>query len=655
MWKHSPRGPVSAREPPRAGAWASGGSTPRGGGVADRRECPNLSFIMFNNCHLSKLVHEQAKTYGDRAALSYRDYEQNKWVPISWNTFSRRVKQISFALLRCGVGVQENIAVFSQNKPETHFVDFGAYGIRVVTIPFYATSSAAQVTYMVNDAQVRFLFVGEQEQYDIAFSVLQLCRSLERIIIFDRNVVRNPSDCISSYLDDFVNDALQGDLSACEGEYRKRQDEASFTDLCNILYTSGTTGQSKGVMLTYGMYHEGFRVNDAVLPLSEDDVFLNFLPYTHIFERAWCYLGLAEGALQCVNLRPQDVLRSLQEVHPTCMSSVPRFWEKVYQAVLDKLENGSFMERKLIGEALEVGSRYWTDYKAKGKRPPLGLTLQFELYNRTIIKQLRKTLGLERANFFPTAGAAVSPEVEKFVHAAGLNMVVGYGLTESTATVSCDHIDKPISLGSVGRPIDGIEIKIGENDEILLRGKTITPGYYKKETTTRESIDADGWFHTGDAGYMKNGELFLRERIKDLFKTSNGKYIAPQMIESKLVLDRYFDQAVIVADHRKFVSALIVPAYTLLEKYAAEQGIAYASREELCANPKVYKFFAERVETLQQDLAHYEQIKRFVLLPRPFTMESGELTNTLKVRRNVVYQHFADEIDKMYADAEQGR
>ena len=654
MWMHSPRGSVSAREPPRAGAWASGGSTPRGGGVADRRECPNLSFIMFNNCHLSKLVHEQAKKYGDRAALSYRDYEQNKWVPISWNTFSRRVKQISFALLRCGVGVQENIAVFSQNKPETHFVDFGAYGIRVVTIPFYATSSAAQVTYMVNDAQVRFLFVGEQEQYDIAFSVLQLCRSLERIIIFDRNVVRNPSDCISSYLDDFVNDALQGDLSACEGEYRKRQDEASFTDLCNILYTSGTTGQSKGVMLTYGMYHEGFRVNDAVLPLSEDDVFLNFLPYTHIFERAWCYLGLAEGALQCVNLRPQDVLRSLQEVHPTCMSSVPRFWEKVYQAVLDKLENGSFMERKLIGEALEVGSRYWTDYKAKGKRPPLGLTLQFELYNRTIIKQLRKTLGLERANFFPTAGAAVSPEVEKFVHAAGLNMVVGYGLTESTATVSCDHIDEPITLGSVGRLIDGLEIKIGENDEILLRGKTITPGYYKKETTTRESIDADGWFHTGDAGYMKNGELFLRERIKDLFKTSNGKYIAPQMIESKLVLDRYFDQAVIVADHRKFVSALIVPAYTLLEKYAAEQGIAYASREELCANPKVHKFFAERVETLQQDLAHYEQIKRFVLLPRPFTMESGELTNTLKVRRNVVYQHFADEIDKMYADAEQG-
>ena len=505
---------------------------------------------------------------------------------------------------------------------------------------------------MVNDAQVRFLFVGEQEQYDKAHRIFALCPSLERIIIFDRNVVRNPSDCISSYLDDFVNDALQGDLSACEGEYRKRQDEASFTDLCNILYTSGTTGQSKGVMLTYGMYHEGFRVNDAVLPLSEDDVFLNFLPYTHIFERAWCYLGLAEGALQCVNLRPQDVLRSLQEVHPTCMSSVPRFWEKVYQAVLDKLENGSFMERTLIGEALEVGSRYWTDYKAKGKRPPLGLTLQFELYNRTIIKQLRKTLGLERANFFPTAGAAVSPEVEKFVHAAGLNMVVGYGLTESTATVSCDHIDKPISLGSVGRPIDGLEIKIGENDEILLRGKTITPGYYKKETATREAIDADGWFHTGDAGYLKNGELFLKERIKDLFKTSNGKYIAPQMIESKFVIDRFIEQVVIVADKRKFVSALIVPAKDALQRYAAEKGISVNTYAELCQHPKIVKMVAERIETLQQDLAHYEQVKRFILLPAPFTMENDELTNTLKVKRRVVYAHYADKIEKMYADAE---
>ena len=607
---------------------------------------------MQNNCHLSKLIFEQAKKYGERAALSYRDYEIGQWKSISWNTFAQQVRKVSYALLHLGVKVQENVGIFSQNKPENLFVDFGAYGIRAVSIPFYATSSGAQVAYMLNDAQIRYLFVGEQEQYEVAFSVFAVAQTLERIIIFDKKVKRNEKDHLSVYFDDFLQDELQGDLQEVGREYQQRQADANYEDLCNILYTSGTTGQSKGVMLTYGQYREGFRVNDAVLPLSEDDVFLNFLPFTHIFERAWCYLGLTEGALQCINLRPADVQRSMQEVHPTCMSSVPRFWEKVYQAVLDKMENGSFMERKLIKEALEVGGRYWEKYKAKGKTAPLGLTLQYQLYDKTIIKVLRKTLGLERANFFPTAGAAVSPEVERFVHAAGLNMVVGYGLTESLATVSCDVPGKPVTMGSVGRLIDGVEIKFGTNDEILLRGKTITPGYYKKDTTTKEAIDAEGWFHTGDAGYMKNGELFLRERIKDLFKTSNGKYIAPQMIESKLVLDRYFDQAVVVADKRKFVSALIVPDYKLLELYASSNDIQADGREALCKHPAVLKFFTERIETLQQDLAHYEKIKRFVLLPSPFTMENGELTNTLKVRRRIVYEHYADLIDKIYADAE---
>ena len=607
---------------------------------------------MQTKCHLSKLILEQAKKYGEKAALSYRDYDTNQWVPISWNTFAQQVKRVSYALLHIGVRVQENVGVFSQNKPENLFVDFGCYGIRAVTIPFYATSSAAQVAYMLNDAQIRYVFVGEQEQYDVAFSVLAVAQTLERIVIFDKKVRRNPKDHLSVFFEDFLQEELQGDMREVETEYRRRRNDANNEDLCNILYTSGTTGQSKGVMLTYGQYEEGFRVNDAVLPLSEDDVFLNFLPFTHIFERAWCYLGLTEGALQCINLRPADVQRSMQEVHPTCMSSVPRFWEKVYQAVLDKMENGSFMERKLIREALEVGGRYWEKYKSKGKAAPIGLTLQYQLYDKTIIRVLRKTLGLERANFFPTAGAAVSPEVERFVHAAGINMVVGYGLTESLATVSCDVPGKPVTMGSVGRLIDGMEIKFGPNDEILLRGKTITPGYYKKETTTKEAIDSEGWFHTGDAGYMKNGELFLRERIKDLFKTSNGKYIAPQMIESKLVLDRYFDQAVIVADQRKFVSALIVPDYKLLELYAKQNDIAFANREELCLHPQVRKFFTERIETLQQDLAHYEKIKRFVLLPNPFTMENGELTNTLKVRRRIVYEHYAEIIDKIYAEAE---
>lgn len=604
---------------------------------------------MQNNCHLSKLIHEQAKRYGDRAALSYRDYDRGQWLSVSWRKFSAVVSAVSRSLLALGTGVQENVAVFSQNKPECLYVDFGAYGVRAVTIPFYATSSVAQVAYMMNDAGVRLLFVGEQQQYDTALNAASLCTALERVIIFDRKVERRAGDTLSVYFDEFLQLGSSGSYDA---ELEARMAAASFSDLANILYTSGTTGNSKGVMLTYDMYREGLRVNDCVLPLSEDDVFLNFLPFTHVFERAWCYLGLTEGARQAINLRPADVLQSLQEVHPTCMSSVPRFWEKVYHAVLEKMDNGSFVERKLIKDALETGGRCWEHYASKGKTPPLGLRMKYQMYSNTVIKLLRKTMGLERANFFPTAGAAVSPEVERFVHAAGLNMVVGYGLTESTATVSCDIPGRPVTMGSVGRLIDKIEIKFGENDEILLRGKTITPGYYKKDSATKEAIDADGWFHTGDAGYMKDGELFLKERIKDLFKTSNGKYIAPQMIESKLSVDRYMEQVVVVADKHKFVSALIVPDYRLLKRYAEENGIAAGSRAELCRAPEIVRMLTERIETLQQDLAHYEKVKRFVLLPEPFSVETGELTNTLKIKRGVVYERYAGIIENMYAEAE---
>ncbi len=605
---------------------------------------------MLNPSHFSKLIHEQANKYQDAVAMKYRDYEIGKWLPITWREFSDKVLQMSKSLLSMGVKVQENIATFSQNKPECLFVDFGAYGVRAVTIPFYATSSGAQVVYMMNDAEIRLLFVGEQLQYDVICEVADQCPTLQQVVIFDSSVVKKEGDTRSMYLDEFLKLGENGDY---EAELKQRVADASPKDLANILYTSGTTGNSKGVILTHEMYIEALRVNDAVLDFSEKDVVLNFLPFTHVFERAWSYLSIAEGAKMAVNLRPQDVQKSLQEVHPTCMCSVPRFWEKVYHAVLDKMENGPLPMRVLIRAALNVGGERWEKYTSKGLTPPLGMRIKFALFNCTIIQILRKTLGLERANFFPTAGAAVSPDVERFVHAAGLNIKVGYGLTESTATVSCDRDDQVVTMGSVGRLVDKLEIKFGENNEVLLRGKTITPGYYKKEEETRAAIDEEGWFHTGDAGYMKDGELYLTERIKDLFKTSNGKYIAPQLIETKFSLDKYIESVVVVANERKFVSALIVPAFAVVEKYAEENGIEYASREDLCKNPQIIKVIADSIEELQVDLAHYEKVKRFVLLPESFSMEKGELTNTLKVKRRVVYEKYAKEIELMYAEAEQ--
>lgn len=603
---------------------------------------------MITLCPFSRLIHEQAKKYGEKTALSYRDYSCNKWIPISWNTFSDKVTTVSNALVELGIRVQENIAVFSQNMPEDFYVDFGAYGVRAVTIPFFPNSSPSQIKYMVDDAEIRLIFVGEQQQYDTIIPIFPLSSTLEHLVIFDRNVVRHPTDRFSIYFDDFLKLGLQ---RSHQEEVNRRTALARPEDIANILYTSGTTGVSKGVVLTHKMYQTAMRENDKVLPLSENDIFLNFLPFTHVFERGWAYLGLSEGCQQAINLRPTDILQSLKEVHPTCMSAVPRFWEKVYEGVLEKANHLSGLKRKLFRKAMTIGRIYQIDYLSKGRKPPMWLSLEYKFLESTIIDVLKKSLGLERGNFFPTAGAAISKEVEAFVHICGIQMITGYGLTESTATVSCGRIGQPFTIGSVGRVLEGVTAKIGENDEILLKGDTIFKEYYRKPKETHEVIDDEGWFHTGDAGYIKNGELFLTDRIKDLYKTSNGKYIAPQQIESKLIVDRFIDQIVVIADRHKYVSALIVPSYTLLQEYAKQQGIAHESLEELCNNQQVHNYLSERINTLQQDLAYYEQVKKFCLLPQPFSMERNEITSTLKMRRKVIFEHYSEEIESMYQES----
>lgn len=603
---------------------------------------------MQNRCHLSRLIQSQAERYGERTALMYRDYAQGAWLSVSWNAFADSVCRVSRALIALGVDTQERVAVFSQNKPECLYVDFGAYGVRGVTIPFYATSSVSQVSYMMNDAEIRIVFVGEQQQYDTMISAAPHCHALEHIIIFDDiHVKRAAHDALSMSFAEFL--AL-GDEAEHEIVVEARKAAATFEDMADILYTSGTTGQSKGVILSHANYRAAFEGHDGVLPVDENDVVMNFLPFTHVFERGWSCLCLTYGCTLAVNLRPQDVQQSLKEVHPTCMAAVPRFWEKVYQAVLDKAEHSATMQRRLILEAIQVCGDYWENYTAKKCPAPMWLRAKVAFYQKTVVPVLRKAIGIEKSSCFPVAGAAISPEVERFVHAAGITMVAGYGLTESMATVSCDHQDKSITKGSVGYPLPGVQVRISSEGEILLKGATITPGYYRKPEENAKAFDAEGWFHTGDAGYMQNGELFMTERIKDLFKTSNGKYVAPQLVEGKLTIDRYIEQAVIIADHRQFVSALIVPSYSLLEEYCREHNIVCGSREEMCNHEEVRQMLWHRIETLQQDLAHYEQVKRFCIVPRAFSLENEEITNTLKVKRRVVYEHFAEDIDAMYSN-----
>lgn len=597
--------------------------------------------------HLSVLVHRRAEKYGDKVALKYRDYETSQWIPITWNQFSQTVRQVANALVELGVQEEENIGIFSQNKPECLYVDFGAFANRAVTIPLYATSSPAQAQYIINDAQIRYIFVGEQFQYDAAFSVFGFCQSLQQLIIFDRAVVRDPRDMTSIYFDEFLE---TGKGLPNNDIVEERTSRASDDDLANILYTSGTTGEPKGVMLHHSNYMEAFRIHDIrLVDISDQDISMNFLPLTHVFEKAWTYLCIHKGVQICINLRPVDIQTTIKEIRPTLMCSVPRFWEKVYAGVQEKIAQETGLKKAMMLDAIKVGKIHNIDYLRKGKTPPLMLHLKYKFYEKTVYALLKKTIGIENGNFFPTAGAAVPDEICEFVHSVGINMLVGYGLTESTATVSC-FLNQGYEIGSVGTVMPDVEVKIGEENEILLRGKTITKGYYKKAEATAATIDKDGWFHTGDAGYLKGDQLYLTERIKDLFKTSNGKYVSPQALETKLAIDRYIDQIAIIADQRKFVSALIVPVYGFVKDYAKEKGIEYKDMEELLQHPKILGLFRARIDTLQQQFAHYEQVKRFTLLPEPFSMERGELTNTLKLKRPVVAKNYKEVIDKMYEE-----
>lgn len=598
---------------------------------------------------LTEMVNSQAARYGSREIYYHKNYATNQWISTSWLDFQRDVEKVSLAFETLGLKPQECIAIFSQNMPEILVTDFAAFKNRAICVPIYATSSKDEVNYIVTDANTHILCVGSQEHYDIARQVAKENKIISQIITFDPDIKFDENDTTTI---SWCNLLKLGEKAsdACRKAVAMRESEGVPSDIACLIYTSGTTGVPKGVMLAHSNFDKAMAIHIRRLTMvSGKDISLSFLPLSHIFELAWTYFCMTMGIRIYINQNPKLIQDVIKEVKPTIMCSVPRFWEKVYTAVQEKFSSMGAVQKFIVNRALKIGKIRNLKYKRVGKKVPAWIEAQYRFFDKKIFSTVRRAIGIENGNIFPTAGAPLSKNITEFLHICGINIVIGYGLSETTATVTC-FPEKCFEIGSVGTTLPEIQFKIGPNNEILVKGETVMKGYYNKPKETAAAFTADGWFRTGDAGTIsEDGSLILTERIKDLFKTSNGKYIAPQALESRLGEDKYIDQVAVIGDQRKYVTAIIIPAYEALKEYAATHKIQYKDVEELVKNSEIVKMIEYRINELQKNFAAFEQIKKFTLLPHAFSMEKGELTNTLKIRRSIINKLYSREIEAMYA------
>jgi long-chain acyl-CoA synthetase len=599
--------------------------------------------------HLSQLIHQQAKKFGDETAIKVRNEETGIWSPITWENFSKTVITLAEDLCHIGVQPLSNIGIYTQNRGECLFVDFAAFANRAAMVPLYATASVPQISYIINEAEIEILFVGDQVQYDNARQVLQNSPYLKQLIIFDNQVKLAEGDKKSIYFDQFNSHKNRNsqDIISVEKRMKAAQDE----DTAHIIYTSGTTGEPKGVVMTHANYKAVMKTHDERLNyLPQRYLSISFLPLAHVFEKAWSIYCLHRGCTIAIGYDPKEIQTYIKEVRPQAMCSVPRFWEKVYVGAQDKINSSGPLMRWIFKQAVKTGKKHNLDYVNNNKKAPLCLRLRFKFYDKLVYNTLKKTVGIENGVIFPAAGAALSDKINIFMQSVNIPLVYGYGLTETTATVACfPHRD--FEMGTVGQVMPNTEVRIGENNEIQVRAASVTKEYYKKPQATADAFTADGFFRTGDAGSLteKMG-IVLTDRIKDLYKTSNGKYIAPQQLETHLMQNKYVESAIVIGDQKKFVSALIVPNFEELRNYATKNNIAYETNEDLYKNPKIVELFEKDIQAMQKEFANYEQIKRFTLLLEPFSMQNGELTNTLKMKRAFIAEKYKAAIDKMYED-----
>ena len=591
----------------------------------------------------SQLIRERVAKYGDKIVM--RAKQEGEWESIQWRELGEKINQAAKALIEMGIEDQQMISIFSQNKPECSIVDIAALAIRAIPVFIYATNTAGQAEYIVNDCQARLIFVGDQEQYDKAETLFPNAPSLQKIIALDPKIQLNSAENAMYFVDflEIGKNAKQGE------EIDNRMARASQEDILTLIYTSGTTGEPKGVILThFNLIFTAAAHDQRLESVSDQDVSLCFLPLSHVFERTWTYYILYRGMENIYLDDPKQIIDFIKEAKPHIMCSVPRVYEKIYAAVYHNLESASPTKKKLFHWAMNTGARRNNLIKDQ-KSVPLTLELKYKLADKLVLSKIRDLVG-GRIRFMPCAGAPLAQNIEEFFYTAGMFVWYGYGLSETTATVTC-HPSHNFKFGLVGTPLPGVHVKIADNGEILIKGGNVMKGYYNKPEATAEAFTKDGWFRTGDVGeFDENGELRITDRIKDLMKTSGGKYIAPQLIESTLGADHFIEQVMVVGEQKKFVSALIVPSFEALEEWAQNNNIEYSSWAELVQHPDVIELYKNRINERSKALANYEKVKEFTLLPDEFSVDRNEITPTMKIKRKFVAEKYNDAINNMYGE-----
>ncbi len=595
--------------------------------------------------HLGKMVHKRAAKYGE-GKIAVRHKAFGEWEEFSWGKFTGLIDACAMGLLDYGVKEGEFVGIFSNNRVELAVVDFACFSIRACSVPIYQSNSAEELKYIVNDCGIKILFVEKQEHYDKAVSILKASKNIKLIVIFDHRINYDRKNKKVMLYTDFIE---SGKSSGRDKELAKRLAAAKSEDLSTLIYTSGTTGEPKGVKLTHKNWLAMLFATGYYIPIVESDVNLAFLPLAHVFERAWSYFILCSNARvdYCHEAKPEVLLQFLQESKPHYMCSVPRLWEKVYAKVHDGLSQAPAAKQKLFHWAIGVG-REAAYLKKAGKPLPAGLAVKFRIADALVLKKVRNLFG-GRNKVYNCGGSAFSGEISEFFFSCGVLLLQGYGMTECfVISVSNPERNK---FGTCGPVVPLMKVRISAEGEIQAKSPSQTPGYWKKPKLDKELFTKDGWVRTGDIGYIDDeGFIVITDRLKDMFKTSGGKYIAPQQIETLLKEDIFFEQVAAIGDGKKYVSALIVPNFEQLEQHCRKSGIKFSSRNDLVSHTEVQKLYAARIEKRTSSLGQVEKVKRFTLLPNEFSQETGELTPTLKIKRKVISEKYKDIISSMYRE-----